>query len=280
MVLTSPVPEIVEEVADRIIVVKHGEIAAFDTLDGLRAMTECDGSLTDILELLMFRRRPRSCVNISRSCRHDSASDRGLAADVDADGGGLLYLIFQASFTYTEMRWGSPFSRSRWPRRAPHPYGRLRPFVRRLWPLAFHPAYRPQYHEWLRCTPWTSRKALPLADPPGLAGCSDRGSGSRPGLAARGAGGGPLGRGILVAYLLCLGFTHYYTGQKAWAYAVLFGVGFMVWQARELPTFFAVAAVVYGIGYLGLRVCAGGVSMARPPPACSGRWRRSRSSAE
>lgn len=54
VVLTSPVPEIVEEVADRIIVLKHGEIAAFDTLDGLRELTGCDGSLTDILEMLMF----------------------------------------------------------------------------------------------------------------------------------------------------------------------------------------------------------------------------------
>ena len=54
IVLTSPVPEIVEEIADRIIVLKNGEIAAFDTLASLREMTGCDGSLTDILELLMF----------------------------------------------------------------------------------------------------------------------------------------------------------------------------------------------------------------------------------
>ena len=54
IVLTSPVPEIVEEIADRIIVLKNGEIAAFDTLAGLRDMTGSDGSLTDILELLMF----------------------------------------------------------------------------------------------------------------------------------------------------------------------------------------------------------------------------------
>ncbi len=54
VVLTSPVPELVEEVADRIIILKHGEVAAFDTLEGLRALTECDGSLTDILEIMMF----------------------------------------------------------------------------------------------------------------------------------------------------------------------------------------------------------------------------------
>jgi len=54
IVLTSPVPELVEEVADRIIIIKHGEIAAFDTLDGLREMTQCEGSLSEILEMLMF----------------------------------------------------------------------------------------------------------------------------------------------------------------------------------------------------------------------------------
>jgi ABC-2 type transport system ATP-binding protein len=54
VVLTSPVPEIVEEIADRIIIVRNGEIAAFDTMDGLRRQTDCDGSLADILEKLMF----------------------------------------------------------------------------------------------------------------------------------------------------------------------------------------------------------------------------------
>ena len=54
VVLTSPVPEIVEEIADRIVILKEGEIAAFDSLDGLRQLTNCFGSLADILEQLMF----------------------------------------------------------------------------------------------------------------------------------------------------------------------------------------------------------------------------------
>ncbi len=54
VVLTSPVPEIVEEIADRVVVLKNGEVAAFDSLDGLREITGCNGSLTDILEMLMF----------------------------------------------------------------------------------------------------------------------------------------------------------------------------------------------------------------------------------
>jgi len=54
VVLTSPVPEIVEEIADRIVILKAGEIAAFDTLDGLRRLTNCSGSLAEIFERLMF----------------------------------------------------------------------------------------------------------------------------------------------------------------------------------------------------------------------------------
>jgi ABC-type multidrug transport system ATPase subunit len=54
VVLTSPVPELVEEVADRIVILRNGEVAAFDTLDGLRRLTGCTGSLADVLERMMF----------------------------------------------------------------------------------------------------------------------------------------------------------------------------------------------------------------------------------
>jgi ABC-2 type transport system ATP-binding protein len=54
VVLTSPVPEIVEEIADRIVILKDGEIAAFDSLEGLRRITNNRGSLAEIFERLMF----------------------------------------------------------------------------------------------------------------------------------------------------------------------------------------------------------------------------------
>ena len=54
VVLTSPVPELVEEIADRVLVLRNGEVAAFDTLAGLRRLTSCNGSLADVLERLMF----------------------------------------------------------------------------------------------------------------------------------------------------------------------------------------------------------------------------------
>jgi ABC-type multidrug transport system ATPase subunit len=54
IVLTSPVPELVEEIATRIIILHHGEILAFDTLDGLQRLTGCRGTLTDVLERLVY----------------------------------------------------------------------------------------------------------------------------------------------------------------------------------------------------------------------------------
>jgi ABC-type multidrug transport system ATPase subunit len=54
IVLTSPVPELVEEIASRIVVIHDGQILAFDTIDGLQRMTGCRGSLGDVLERLVY----------------------------------------------------------------------------------------------------------------------------------------------------------------------------------------------------------------------------------
>jgi ABC-2 type transport system ATP-binding protein len=54
IVLTSPVPELIEEITTRFIVLHEGEILAFDTLDGLQRMTAHRGSLGAVLERLIF----------------------------------------------------------------------------------------------------------------------------------------------------------------------------------------------------------------------------------
>jgi ABC-2 type transport system ATP-binding protein len=54
IVLTSPVPELVEEVATRIMVVENGEVLAFDTLDGLQRLTGHRGRLNEVLQRLVF----------------------------------------------------------------------------------------------------------------------------------------------------------------------------------------------------------------------------------
>jgi ABC-type multidrug transport system ATPase subunit len=48
------VPEIVEEIADRIVILRDGEVVAFDTMEGLRRVTQSPGSLADILERLIY----------------------------------------------------------------------------------------------------------------------------------------------------------------------------------------------------------------------------------
>jgi ABC-type multidrug transport system ATPase subunit len=54
IVMTSPVPELVEEIATRIIVLHEGAILADGSLDALQRMTACRGPLAEVLERLIF----------------------------------------------------------------------------------------------------------------------------------------------------------------------------------------------------------------------------------
>jgi ABC-type multidrug transport system ATPase subunit len=61
VVLTSPVPELIEEVADRVVILRDGEILAFETLEGLRRSTGVRGRLGSVLERLIF---PETAQNL------------------------------------------------------------------------------------------------------------------------------------------------------------------------------------------------------------------------
>jgi len=58
VVVTTPVPELVEELADRVAVLSDGRILACDTVDGLRRQTGCSGSLAEALERLLHPNAP------------------------------------------------------------------------------------------------------------------------------------------------------------------------------------------------------------------------------
>lgn len=63
IVLAAPVPELLESIASRFAVLRNGQILADATLDGLRELSGCDGSLAEVLEHLVS---PETERNIER----------------------------------------------------------------------------------------------------------------------------------------------------------------------------------------------------------------------
>ena len=53
VLMATPVPELVEGLAHRVAIIKEGELLAYDTPDGLRQQTSCDGPLQEVLEKLI-----------------------------------------------------------------------------------------------------------------------------------------------------------------------------------------------------------------------------------
>jgi ABC-2 type transport system ATP-binding protein len=53
IVMTTPVPEIVESFYGRILVLRDGEICGFDTLEGLQRLTQSSGPLSEVLERMI-----------------------------------------------------------------------------------------------------------------------------------------------------------------------------------------------------------------------------------
>jgi ABC-2 type transport system ATP-binding protein len=63
VVLSTPVAELVEELAQRIVVLRDGQVAAFDTADGLRRQADCSGPLAEVLEKFLH---PQSEDNLQQ----------------------------------------------------------------------------------------------------------------------------------------------------------------------------------------------------------------------
>lgn len=53
VVISAPVPELVEELADRIAIIHRGQIVAFDTLGQLRKQAGCEGPLAEVYQRLV-----------------------------------------------------------------------------------------------------------------------------------------------------------------------------------------------------------------------------------
>jgi len=63
VMMATPVPEIVEELANRIALIHHGELIAVDTVDGLRKHAGVEGNLQEVLEQLL---NPNTLENIDQ----------------------------------------------------------------------------------------------------------------------------------------------------------------------------------------------------------------------
>lgn len=68
VVIATPVPELVQELADRVAIIRDGQLIACDTLDGLRAIAGVTGALDAVYERLAS---PQSAGNIEQYFRDD-----------------------------------------------------------------------------------------------------------------------------------------------------------------------------------------------------------------
>jgi ABC-2 type transport system ATP-binding protein len=66
VVMTTPVPEILEELADSIVVLRQGEIVAHDSADGLRRMVQSGGLLDEVIARLIH---PKTLDNLANYFR-------------------------------------------------------------------------------------------------------------------------------------------------------------------------------------------------------------------
>jgi ABC-type multidrug transport system ATPase subunit len=63
VVMATPVPELVEELADRVAVLREGRLVAYDDVEGLRRLAGSEGPLDEVYERLA---NPQAVRNIER----------------------------------------------------------------------------------------------------------------------------------------------------------------------------------------------------------------------
>jgi ABC-2 type transport system ATP-binding protein len=70
IVMSTPVPELVEDLADRIAVVREGQVVAFDSLDGLRRQSGCAGKLEEVYAQMFS---PHTVSSVERYFKKEGA---------------------------------------------------------------------------------------------------------------------------------------------------------------------------------------------------------------
>ena len=161
VVLTSPVPELVTEIADRLIVVRDGQIAVEGTLDEIRRKTGYTGNLEEMLNRVIF---PETLINVDAYFAREERMRAWFR--VVLLGPGLAFgfmLAYAATYIPNVVYWiytGVFPVNADWEIiqipllvMAAAAYGLTRA-------VAFHPGFMEEYRKWLNQTPW--RYGLPL----------------------------------------------------------------------------------------------------------------------
>lgn len=73
VVIATPVPELVQELADRIAIIQDGKLVACDTLEGLRSIAGVTGALDEVYEKLAS---PQSAGNIEQYFKAEQTGER------------------------------------------------------------------------------------------------------------------------------------------------------------------------------------------------------------
>jgi ABC-type multidrug transport system ATPase subunit len=73
VIMSTPVAELVDELAQRIVVLCDGRVAAFDTAEGLRRLTGCAGPLAEVLERLVS---PHTADNLRQYFEGEASTAR------------------------------------------------------------------------------------------------------------------------------------------------------------------------------------------------------------
>ena len=168
VILTTPVPELVEELADRIVVIRDGELLAFDTPDGLRAAHGFDGAAHRSAAKADF---PGGDWEYRAVFEGGEAMIRFLSGRIRTWVWpswflaifAAFYLGYEAMLAY--LRWEHHFSRSDLREFFGQRDGCMLFLVTAAGALragSFHPLFWTDYGRWLARTPWRVSKPLPL----------------------------------------------------------------------------------------------------------------------
>lgn len=68
VVMSTPVPELIEEMVDRVVILREGEVLAADTVGNLRRQMQCSGPLSEVLQRLIH---PETLKNLERYFEED-----------------------------------------------------------------------------------------------------------------------------------------------------------------------------------------------------------------